>query len=241
MPQLSLFDTPGSPHPEQLKKQSVSASSSQHKLKLKAQRYAVKLAEHLPITSVIEISKMLARHEVEIIITRKRHTKLGDYRAPHNDNGHRITINHDLNKYSFLLTLVHELAHLETWEKFRRKVKPHGSEWKQVFRELLHPFVEKKIFPGEVVHALNFYLKNPAASSCANPRLLKALRQFDINYGKEKNFHLEEIPENALFTLTGSSKLLRKGKKLRKRYLCAEINSKRKYLVSPVAEVVVRN
>lgn len=198
-----------------------------------------KLANYLPGESLEDICRTLAKHEVVVKITGKRYTKLGDYRSPQNGRGHRISINNDLNKYSFLLTLIHELAHLSTWEKYRRKAKPHGKEWKNEFRELIQPYIGKQIFPEEVVLALNNYLRNPAASSCADTQLLKTLRVFDKKEKQEKIIHLEDIPENTIFTLTGSSKKLKKGKKLRKRFLCNEVNSKRKYLVSPVADVIV--
>lgn len=239
MKQLSLFDLPsflplpatGTPLPAEKKKSAEPASPSQI--------YAEVLADYIPGESLGEVCSTLAKHNVFVKITRKRYTKLGDYRSPQNGSGHRITVNHDLNKYAFLLTLVHELAHLSTWEKYKRKAKPHGKEWKNEFREMMQPYVGKRIFPEEIVFALNNYLRNPAASSCADTHLLKTLRNFDKKNGAEHIVHLEDIPENAVFTLTGSSKKLRKGKKLRKRFLCREINSKRKYLVSPVAEVMV--
>lgn len=203
------------------------------------QMYAEALADYIPAESLEDICNTLATHKVFLKITRKRHTKLGDYRSPHNGNGHRITVNHDLNSFSFLVTLIHELAHLNTWEKHKRRAKPHGPEWKNEFRETMVPFLKKKIFPDEIVVALNNYLLNPAASSCTDIHLLKTLRKFDKKNDLEKTVHLEDLPENSVFTLAGSSKTFRKGKKLRKRFLCMEVNSKRKYLVSPVAEVRV--
>ena len=216
-----------------------------------SQVYAEVLADYIPGESLEDICNMLAKHKVFVKITRKRHTKLGDYRSPHNGTGHKITINHDLNKYSFLVTLIHEIAHLTTFEKHKRsalcerphtterRVKPHGAEWKNEFREGMLPFLKKKIFPEEIVVALNRYLLNPAASSCTDTHLLRTLRKFDKKNEIEKTVHLEDIPENTIFILAGNSKIFRKGKKLRKRFLCSEIKSKRKYLVSPVAEVII--
>lgn len=213
-------------------------------------KYAEVLVNYLPEGSVEDISNKLAKHNVSLKITKKRHTKLGDYRSPRTslrgssslkENTHRITINQDLNKYSFLLTMIHELAHLTTWEKYKRKAKPHGAEWKQEFREIMLPFIAKKNFPDKIVSVITNYLLNPAASNCTDTALLKALRNYDNIKCSDKPLHLEEISENAVFCLSGSKKLLIKGKKLRKRFLCNQVNSKRRYLVSPVAEVIVIN
>lgn len=39
------------------------------------------------------------------------------------------------NQEHFLLqTVGHEVAHLVAWARFRRRVKPHGAEWKAVMR-----------------------------------------------------------------------------------------------------------
>jgi predicted SprT family Zn-dependent metalloprotease len=42
---------------------------------------------------------------------------------------HEITVNSNLNKYKFLITLIHEISHLVAFEKFGRNIKPHGNEW----------------------------------------------------------------------------------------------------------------
>lgn len=254
MIQLSLFDLPpefpASPF-ENL--QSVSGTEKGRRTSgikkpgnnLKAQKngygdYAALLVQYLPEQSLERICELLERRKVAVKITGKRHSKLGDYRSPHNNTGHRITINSNLNRFSFLITLVHELAHLSIWEKHRRRVKPHGKEWKAMFRELLMPFVCVENFPSEILPALKEYLRNPAASATTNTRLMKILKKFDASAAGEKSFHLEDLSENAVFSIRGGSKTFVKGKQMRKRFLCRELNSKRKYLVSPVAEVVVR-
>jgi len=74
-------------------------------------------------------------------VTRSRNSKLGDYRAPFKGSSHQITVNHDLNPYSFLITTVHEFAHLKTYQEHKNKVKPHGNEWKENFKMLMEPFL----------------------------------------------------------------------------------------------------
>ena len=62
--------------------------------------------------------------------TSERNSRYGDYTAPRNGQNHLITVNHNLNKYAFLITLVHEVAHLVTYNNHRHRVSPHGGEWK---------------------------------------------------------------------------------------------------------------
>lgn len=206
---------------------------------LAEETYSGVLIKYLPENCVKEVCQMLAKHKVFVKITKHRHSKLGDYHPPQKNSGHKISINHNLNKYSFLITMLHELAHLAVHEKFKRRTKPHGKEWKTEFRQILEPFIQAKNFSPELISALTEYLQNPAASSCTDVNLQKALKKFDENNRAEKIFLLEEIPENAVFCLSGTAKIFKKGKKLRKRFLCNELHSKRKYLVSPVAEVKI--
>lgn len=155
--------------------------------------------------------------------------------------GHHISVNHDLNQFSFLITFVHEVAHLETFKKFKRRVDPHGQEWKNEFRLLLSDFVHRGIFPDDIRKALSSYLLDPAASSCTDHNLLRALRKYDQR--SEETFHLEDVPENSVFQLhhSRSGLVFKKGQRIRKRFHCIEINTNRVYFVSPLAEVVILN
>ncbi len=100
------------------------------------------LLEYLPEKAVPEILNWLENSNVQLKITRNRHTKLGDYRPPIKHKFHKISINYDLNKYNFLITLIHEFAHLNIWEQFKNRVKPHGKEWKEEYSKLLLPFLK---------------------------------------------------------------------------------------------------
>ena len=198
------------------------------------EQYLEVLRKYLPQSTTETIYRWIAENRVELKIATGRSTKLGDYRAPHAGKGHRISINHDLNQYSFLITLVHEFAHLHTWERFGRRVKPHGLEWKLEFQRLMKPFLEGNVFPPDVLRVLTVYMSNPAASSCTDTSLLKVLKQYDPD---SSTWLLEDLPPRSLFRL-GKDRIFSKGEKLRKRYKCLEINTKKVYFVSPVAEVI---
>ncbi|MDB5091264.1 MAG: hypothetical protein JWR09_5258, partial [Mucilaginibacter sp.] len=132
------------------------------------------------------------------------------------------------------VTTVHEFAHLQTWKEHKHKAKPHGTEWKLNFKKMMQPFFEKDIFPADVKHAITGYLNNPAASSCSDLTLYRSLRMYDAP--KESIVTVEKLPLKAMFKLK-DGRIFRKEEKLRKRYKCIEVNSRRVYLFSPVAEV----
>ena len=196
------------------------------------------LSKYLPSGAVEPCTDWLIRYRVKLKITRSRASRYGDYTSPTSHSGHIITINHNLNKYFFLLTLIHELAHLLCHEKYSRAVSPHGTEWKNEFIHLLDPVTGRKFFPPDLVHAIGRYMNNPSASSCTDINLMRALKKYDE--GEKKNsYHLEDLPEHSIFCLSDEKKkrYYRKGEKVRKRFRCTQIDSRSEYLVSPVAEV----
>ncbi len=188
----------------------------------------------MPKVAAPLIAGWIAQAPCQFRISKGRTSKYGDYRAPFKDKGHRISVNHNLNPYAFLVTTVHEFAHLKTWEEHRGKVKPHGREWKVNFKALMQPFFEKEVFPSDVRSAIRNYLENPSASSCTDMNLFRILGQYDKP--KENVFRVESVPEGSCFAMS-NGRTFRKGVRLRKRYLCRELSSGRDYLFSPVAEV----
>lgn len=190
------------------------------------------LTPFLPEEAVAVAADWIIDFRITLTITGKRDSKLGDYRWPNLGKGHRISVNSDLNRYAFLVTLVHEVAHLTTWEKYGNTVSSHGIEWKNEFKNLMDAFKGRRIFPENVRTALKNYLVNPSATHCADPVLAKMLNQ----YNKIPVFHLEDLEQHGLF-LWNDGRVFKKGEKLRKRYKCVEQRTNRIYLFSPVAEV----
>ncbi len=200
-------------------------------------RYKKILIEYIPEPSVDRIADWILQLNFNLKITENRASKLGDYRPPIRKSRHLITINHNLNKYAFLITLVHEIAHLTTFEKYkneRYRVLPHGQEWKNEYKHLMHYFLSRNVFPEDVKGALDSYMRNPAASSCADENLLRILRKYDNKVSAMT--HLEELQEGATF-LHGKNRLFVKGEKVKKRFKCIERGTNRLYLFSPLAEI----
>jgi predicted SprT family Zn-dependent metalloprotease len=193
------------------------------------------LQQHLPADTAEPVFDYLKKYRVHLTITRERASLLGDYRHRTDIKNHRISVNGTLNKFSFLITLLHELAHLVTFELHGNRVLSHGREWKLVYGKILEEFILRRVFPADIENELKLSLKNPAASSCAEEGLLRVLRKYDER--KNGNKLVEEIPLNALFK-TKDGRVFRKGDQLRKRYKCKEVGTGRDYLFSPVYEVV---
>lgn len=187
------------------------------------------LDKYLPHGCAVQVVELLVKHPVHFKIVRPRKTKLGDFRYA---NGKMmITINGDLNQYEFLITTLHEIAHLQTHINYGRRVQPHGKEWKATFQEILIPFVQSGYLPNDVQLALNKYLSNPKASSCSDQALVRVLKR----YSEKSTVMVEDLPLGSVFQLNNYTFV--KGKKARTRYKCQEMSTKKFYMVSGIAEV----
>lgn len=199
------------------------------------------LSEYIPEPAVDAVFAWITEHKVHFTITRNRISKLGDYRHPHRGKGHRITVNHNLNKFAFLITVLHEIAHLLTFELHKNKVSPHGKEWKNQFKQVLRPFLLNHVFPEDVLDALNRYIINPEASHCSDVNLLRTLRKYDqkaTDVNGLARIHVEDLPIDTIFVLENGM-TLRKGELLRKRFKCIDIKTQKTYLVNPLPEVSI--
>jgi len=192
------------------------------------------LAEYLPEGTYVHIADYLHRYKVHLTVSRERVSVLGDYRNASGDQHHRISVNGNLNKYAFLVTLLHELAHLLTFDRFGHSVAAHGKEWKSLFGGLLAQFLQHRIFPQDVHRALERSLHNPAASSCADDDLMRVLRKYDPPNGRSSL--VEELAEGDLFR-TRDGRLFRRESLVRKRIRCVDVETKKVYLFSPIYEV----
>jgi SprT protein len=194
------------------------------------------LQKYLPEGSADYAHDILWKYGIQLRIKKPRATKLGDYRPPQPGEAHRISINKDLNKYAFLVTFLHETAHLINFEKRGFKVQPHGLEWKQEFQVVTKPMLHETILPNDVQGALQRYLKNPKASSCTDPFLFKTLRNYDDR--PDHMVLVESVPMQTLFK-TKDGRVFRKLEKMRSRYRCVEDQTGKIYLVPGLLEVEI--
>ncbi len=190
------------------------------------------LERYLPSHAVSPIFNLIEENNIHLKIVNERVTRHGDYRR--RPNGvHQITINANLNKYRFLITLVHEIAHLLAFERFGSAIKPHGREWKFTFQQMMLPFIRPEIFPIQLLPLIAKHFKNPKASSDTDAQLSVALKSFDPE--NDKNY-IFELPLGGVFKIY-NGKVFKKGAKRRKRYECVEMDTGKIYLFQPNAEV----
>jgi hypothetical protein len=192
------------------------------------------LQKYLPNSSVDYCVSLWEVSPFNFKVTKKRESKLGDYRYEFAQKKHSITVNGDLNPFTFLVTYLHEVAHLRTQLQHGGKVKPHGNEWKNEFKKLLYPLMSEEFFPASILLALKKYLANPKASSCTDIHLLKALRAFDT--GKGLTF-LSDIDSGVTFRF--NKKYFIKESIVRTRALCREVKTGRRFYIPVAAEVEV--
>jgi hypothetical protein len=200
----------------------------------RSQRKSLESAISKPVLTLLNL--WFNEHDIRIICSKSRLSKLGDYRSPKKGEAHRITINNDLNPYSFLITLIHEFAHLKTWVKYKHKVQPHGEEWKTEYKSLFNILNPFSIFPNEIQKELKDYMTDPKASTCCNHQLVRALKKYDAP--NSSFVTIEQLTKGQFFSTKNGRKFKNLGV-VRKRYRCVELNSNKTYLFNPVAEVVV--
>jgi SprT protein len=193
------------------------------------------LYKYIPEKAVPTISEWIYKFDFKLKIKKSRSSKYGDYRPPVKGENHLITINYDMNKYAFLITLVHEIAHLSNWNKHKDTVKPHGEEWKLHYKLLMKQFLIPDIFPIDVINALRKYMNNPAASSCSDINLLRVLKQYDE---RQHTVLLEELPSGTTFSYNSNRHFI-KGEQIRKRFKCKELKTNKIYLFNPLTEVLI--
>ncbi|SHG28998.1 SprT-like family protein [Flavobacterium segetis] len=190
------------------------------------------LAIYIPEHAVKPVFDLIVSNQVHLKIVNERQTRHGDYRKGLSGK-HEITVNASLNKYKFLITLIHEISHLVAFEKFGRHIKPHGHEWKYSFQRLMIPYIRPEIFPNQLLPLLARHFKNPSASSDTDATLSLALKQFDQQNDKNYVF---EIPYGSVFRIS-NGKIFKKIAVRTKRFECLEISSGKLYLFNPNAEV----
>jgi hypothetical protein len=186
------------------------------------------------------VAELLATHPVDVRVSRPRRTKLGDHRGPSRVyRRHRISVNDGLNPYAFFTTLLHEIAHAATWERHgprRRRVRPHGPEWKAEFERILLPVVAGRLLPEDVGGAIERSMRNPAAATCSDRNLMLALARYDaVDAGI---VFVESLPAGTIFRTDGG-RLFRLGPKLRSRYRCIEQRTGREYRMHALCRVTL--
>ena len=190
------------------------------------------LPSYIPSRSVTHVLQLIKDEDLEIKVKNERKTRHGDYRRLANGK-HQITVNSNLNPYKFLITLIHEIAHLRAYKEYGNQIRPHGREWKQTFQKLMLPLIHPDIFPEDLLAKVAKHFINPKASSDTDGQLALALRNYNAQTDK---IMVVQIPEGRKFKMY-NGRIFERGLQNRKRIQCKEIKSGKWYLFNPNAEV----
>jgi len=193
------------------------------------------LTNYLPEGAFEPVVQLIHQYKVHLTVTRARKSVLGDYRHPFMGSNHKITVNGNLNQYEFLITLLHELAHLLCFEQYRNRVEAHGKEWKSIYGNLLSAFIAMDLFPSDITKSLKKTLLNPAATANGETALLLVLRRYD-KIKKQGHAFIADIPAGTIFeSLNG--RIFKRGAKRRIRIECIELSTGNIYSFSALTEV----
>ena len=190
-----------------------------------------KLFEKIPEASLEYVKSLILSENITIKLKKSRKTKHGDFSVKKNGLC-MITINDDLNQYRFLITLIHEISHYKAYEKYGPYIKPHGVEWKNIFKNLLLPIINSEVFPNDILRTLAIYAKNPKASSDTDLNLSLALNRYNVN----QYDYVFGLSNGSVFKASNDWVYVMI-KKLRKRYECMDILTKKLYLFSPNVKI----
>ena len=135
-------------------------------------------------------------------LSRARSSKLGDFRYDPRNGALQVTVNLNLNEYQFLITYIHEVAHRYVFDP-KRRVKPHGKEWKTQFQRLMLPVLNTDVFPDDVLRVLARHMKNPKASTAADPALVQVLAKYSLEHKAGRT--LKDLPTASIFEFRGKS------------------------------------
>lgn len=187
------------------------------------------LEKYLPQNTLKYLKIWFSDYYIHIKVTRNRNSKLGDYRKLP-DNSHEITVNSTLTPQLFFFVLTHELAHLIAFEKYGRRISPHGNEWKETFRNMLLESLE--IYDEELKPIIIKFSKSPKANFMASPDLV---RYFHTEKQDDILQFIEELKKGEFF-IYRNEKYLLEGL-VKKNYLCKNLATGRKYSFKPLARV----
>lgn len=192
------------------------------------------LKEFIPEGCFEAVIHYIKLYNIWLKITVERRTVHGTYRNATASTPHIITVNRNLNKFAFLITFLHELAHLTTFEKYKHSVLPHGREWKNEFSRILVEFLNHKVFPADIEQALIRGLHNPAASSCSDAHLNRTLKKYDKTLPGVTL--IETLLKGDQFLIKGGRRFVME-EKIRTRYKCRELSTGKRYLFQGLYEV----
>jgi SprT protein len=194
------------------------------------------LEKFMPEHCFDDIFAYIQQYKIQLVITPQRKSIHGNYKHNFITRENKITVNGTLNKYAFIITLIHEIAHCICINQYGRKPLPHGTEWQGIYSKLLLQFTAKNIFPEDVLLQLQRTIMSPKASSCGDPALEKILATYNTNAEENIIMYVEDLAIGDLFK-TPEGKMFLILEKKRTRYLCQEVITGKNYLFPAIYQI----
>lgn len=194
----------------------------------KVAQYKGTLSKYVPYSAVDPLFDFLTqKHIVKLRIAQSRTTKYGDYKCPHREVAyHQISVNGNLNSYFFLWVLLHEMAHLNTWELYNNRVQPHGREWQEQYRLLIKEYLELGCFDSTLAPMINKYISHIPLNQALGHTIEAEMRKFDEDYNPELDTQLQQLPVGSRFIIKNNpNRIFESIEKRRTRYKCKEVSS----------------
>ena len=192
---------------------------------------ADQLSRFVPAGTEHLCARWLIEGKIQLKVAAPRKTKLGDFRPAHRHQPHRISVNNNLEPLQFLITFTHEIAHAQNWDKYGRTVSPHGTEWKNIYGQLLKEILALNVLGAGETKALEKHSVNPKASSATDVHLQSMNR-------KGHEMMLNDLKSGDIFSV--ERRTFQAIRKLRKYWLCKEPSSGRHYRVLGTVAVALK-
>jgi hypothetical protein len=205
---------------------------------IKPEEWTSFLSGRVPDQAIPYCYELWKENPFHFVVTKSRSSKLGDFTYQKNRSVQKITVNHDLNSYQFLITYIHEVAHHRVYAKYGSSRMPHGMEWKREFQRLMEPMLVREVFPMDVLVPLRRHMSNPKASAGADLFLMKELRKYDPEVKGESEILLSDLMLGQQFMF--KNRMFEKLESRRTRVLCEEVGTGRRFLISGHASVEKR-
>lgn len=192
----------------------------------------ISLEDYVPALAYAYCDHLQKTCKFDFFLSRPRNTRLGDFTIKPGFVP-RITVNRNLNPYNFLITYLHEVAHYrvytQTKNRSRKRVAPHGVEWKREFGVLLAPVMNDQIFPEDILVPLLQYARNPKASTSGDQILYNAIKKYDDQSVNANKVALVHLMEGSHFVF--HNRQFVRGTLRRTRVLCTDKISQRRYTI----------
>jgi SprT protein len=191
------------------------------------------IKDFFPEQAIDYVAKQIISLNFRLVVSKKRFSKLGVFKPSRTSDKHIISINGDLNNDLFYLVYLHEVAHLIVWNNYKRRVAPHGNEWKEQYYKILVHSINNNFFSDEIKQFVAKSLSKPNFHNTVTRDLYRIEKDSTEN---NNLLRVKDLPDNCTFTLLNKRnfKLIQK---IRTRYKCQDLNNGRFYLVHSLAEV----